>query len=313
MVKQVMEELEKQFVGSREVLKLMMTALLCEGHVLIEDVPGVGKTTLARAMASVFNCTFSRIQCTSDLLPADILGYSWFDRVKGEMVFRKGPIHHQIILADEINRATPKTQSSLLEAMEENQVTIDGATYPMDVPFWVIATQNPIEFEGTFPLPEAQLDRFFLRVSIGYPADAASELEVVRHRRGGIAESPQPVLNANTLKALQSEVEKIYISTELERYIADLVRETRAHESVSLGVSPRGTIALYRAAKAWAYITQREWVQPEDVQRLIHPVLAHRMLLTPGAQYRGETAVKVLTEILHRLPVPMVNPHEYER
>lgn len=313
MVKQVIEELEKQFVGSREVLKLMMTALLCEGHVLIEDVPGVGKTTLARAMASVFSFTFSRIQCTSDLLPADILGYSWLDRVKGEMVFRKGPIHHQIILADEINRATPKTQSSLLEAMEERQVTIEGSTYPMDTPFWVIATQNPVEFEGTFPLPEAQLDRFFLRVAIGYPTDVAAELDVVRHRRGGDVQPPQPILNANTLKAMQGEADKIYISPELERYIADIVRETRIHGSVSLGVSPRGTIALYRASKAWGYIAEREWVQPEDIQKLAIPVLGHRTLIAPGARYRGETSAKVITEIINRVPVPRVNPHEHQR
>ncbi len=313
MVKQVIEELEKQFVGPRDVLKLMVTALLCEGHVLIEDVPGVGKTTLARAMASVFSCTFSRIQCTSDLLPADILGYSWLDRVKGEMVFRKGPIHHQIILADEINRATPKTQSSLLEAMEEKQVTIEGSTYLMDTPFWVIATQNPVEFEGTFPLPEAQLDRFLMRISIGYPVDTSAELNVIRHRRGGNVAFPQPILNVNTLKALQSETEKVYISPELERYIAEIVRTTRTHEAVSLGVSPRGTIALYRAAKAWAYIAEREWVQPEDIQKLVLPVLGHRTMISPGGRYRGETSSKVLTEIVNLLPVPRVNPHESQR
>lgn len=313
MVNQVIRELEKQFVGSREVLKLMMTALLCEGHVLIEDVPGVGKTTLARAMASVFSCTFSRIQCTSDLLPADILGYSWLDRVKGEMVFRKGPIHHQIILADEINRSTPKTQSCLLEAMEERQVTIEGSTYLMDAPFWVIATQNPVEFEGTFPLPEAQLDRFFMRVAIGYPLDTTAELNVVRHRRGGDSETPLPVLNANTLKALQSEAEKTYISPELECYIAEIVRTTRTHSSVSLGVSPRGTIALYRAAKAWAYVAGREWVQPEDIQMLVIPVLGHRTMVSPSARYRGETSAKVMTEILNHVPVPRVDPHEHQR
>lgn len=313
MVRQVIEELEKQFVGQREVLKLMLTALLCEGHVLIEDVPGVGKTTLASSMAAVFSCSFSRVQCTSDLLPADILGYSWFDRVKGEMVFKKGPIHHQIILADEINRATPKTQSSLLEAMEENQVTIDGVTYPMAYPFWVIATQNPVEFEGTFPLPEAQLDRFFLRVSIGYPADVFAELKVVHHRRGGGHPMPQAILSANNLKALQHQTEQTYISPELERYIAEIVRGTRTHASISLGVSPRGTIALYRAVKGWAYIGQREWVQPEDIRKLVVPVLGHRILITSEARYRGETAAKILVDIMNQVPVPKVNPHELQR
>lgn len=313
MIKQVFEELEKQFVGQNEVLKLMMTALLCEGHVLIEDVPGVGKTTLARSMASVFSCSFSRVQCTSDLLPADILGYSWFDRVRGEMVFKKGPIHHQIILADEINRATPKTQSSLLEAMEENQVTIDGVTYPMAYPFWVIATQNPVEFEGTFPLPEAQLDRFFLRIVIGYPVDVSAELAVVHHRRGADFPMPQPVLNPKTLKALQNEADHTHISAEMEKYIAEIVRGTRVHPSVSLGVSPRGTIALYRAAKGWAYIEERGWVQPEDIRKLMIPVLAHRLLLTPEAAYRGETSAKILGEIVQRIPVPKVNPHEVKR
>lgn len=313
MVKQVMEELEKQFVGQRDVLRLMLTALLCEGHVLIEDVPGVGKTTLARAMASVFSCSFSRVQCTSDLLPADILGYSWFDRAKGEMVFRKGPIHHQIILADEINRATPKTQSSLLEAMEENQVTIDGVTYPMAYPFWVIATQNPVEFEGTFPLPEAQLDRFFLRVSIGYPDDIASELRIVRHRRGTDHPMPQAVLNAEVLKALQREADRIFISPELESYIAQIVRETRSHGSISLGVSPRGTIALHRAVKGWAYVAGRSWVQPEDIRKLVVPILGHRILLTAEARYRGETVEKILMALLNQIKVPKVNPHEPQR
>ncbi len=313
MMKQVMEELEKQFVGQRDVLKLVLTALLCEGHVLIEDVPGVGKTTLARAMASVFNCSFSRVQCTSDLLPADILGYSWFDRAKGEMVFKKGPIHQQIILADEINRATPKTQSSLLEAMEERQVTIDGVTYPMAYPFWVIATQNPVTFEGTFPLPEAQLDRFFLRVSIGYPADIASELKVVRHRRGGDYPMPLAILDAGTLKALQREADRIFVSPELESYIAQIVRETRNHEAVSLGVSPRGTIALYQAVKGWAYLAGRSWVQPEDIRKLAVPTLGHRLLLTAEARYRGETPEKILMALLNRIPVPRVNPHETQR
>lgn len=313
MVKLVVEELEKQFVGQREILKLMLTALLCGGHVLIEDVPGVGKTTLARSMASVFYCSFGRIQCTSDLLPADILGYSWFDRIKGEMIFKKGPIHNQIILADEINRATPKTQSSLLEAMEENQVTIDGVTYPMAYPFWVIATQNPVEFEGTFPLPEAQLDRFFLRVSIGYPSDIAEELKVVHHRRGGSYPMPQAIINTSTLKALQNEADQVSVSPELEKYIAEIVRATRTHSSVSLGVSPRGTIALYRAAKGWAHIAEREWVQPEDIRKLVLPVLGHRILITPEARYRGETIGKILMDIINQIPIPLVNPHEYKR
>lgn len=313
MIQQVMEELEKQFVGRRDILQLMLTALLCEGHVLIEDVPGVGKTTLARSMAAVFNCSFSRIQCTSDLLPADILGYSWFDRKKGEMVFKKGPIHHQIILADEINRATPKTQSSLLEAMEENQVTIDGVTYPMAYPFWVIATQNPVEFEGTFPLPEAQLDRFFLRVSIGYPDDIAAELRIVRHRRGGSHPAPLALLNPSALKALQLEADRTFISPELERYIAQIVRETRNHEAVSLGVSPRGTIALHRAARGWAYLSGRSWVQPEDIRKLALPTLGHRLLLTAEARYRGDSAEKILRELMNRIPVPQVNPHEPPR
>lgn len=313
MIKLVVEELEKQFVGQREILNLMLTALLCGGHVLIEDVPGVGKTTLARSMASVFNCSFGRIQCTSDLLPADILGYSWFDRIKGEMIFKKGPIHHQIILADEINRATPKTQSSLLEAMEENQVTIDGVTYPMAYPFWVIATQNPVEFEGTFPLPEAQLDRFFLRVSIGYPSDIAEELKVVYHRRGGSYPMPQAIINTSTLKALQNQADQVSVSPELEKYIAEIVRATRTHSSVSLGVSPRGTIALYRAAKGWAHIAAREWVQPEDIRKLVLPVLGHRILITPEARYRGETIGKILMDIINQVPIPLVDPHEYKR
>lgn len=313
MIKQVIEELEKQFVGPRDLLKLLLTALLCEGHVLIEDVPGVGKTTLARALAAVFNCSFSRIQCTADLLPADILGYSWFDRSRGEMVFRKGPIHHQIILADEINRATPKTQSSLLEVMEENQVTLDGITYPMAYPFWVLATQNPIEFEGTFPLPEAQLDRFFLRAAIGYPQDAATELRVVRHRRGGDMPEPSAVMSVNHLKALQHEADQVYISPELELYMAELVRSTRTHEAISLGVSPRGTIALFRAAKGWAFLSERTWVQPEDIRRVIQPVLGHRLKLTTEARYRGETPEKVLAALLGAVPVPKVNPHERQR
>lgn len=309
MIEQLMEELEKCFVGKQEVLRLSLTALLCGGHLLIEDVPGVGKTTLARALAAVFGCSFGRIQCTADLLPSDVLGYSWFDRQTGTMVFKKGPVHQQFVLADEINRATPKTQSALLEAMEENQVTIDGTTYPMATPFWVIATQNPGDFEGTFPLPEAQLDRFFMRIAIGYPSDAEQELEVVRHRRGS-GPVPRPLVEPHLLKAMQLEAETVRVAPELERYMAQLVRSTRRAQGVSLGISPRGTIALYRAAKGWAYVAGRTWVLPEDVDQVLQPVLAHRLRLTAEAIYGGLTAESVLKEILSQTALPRVNPHE---
>lgn len=309
MIDQVIEALEMQFVGRREVLRLALTALMCGGHLLIEDVPGVGKTTLAKALSAVFGCSLGRIQCTADLLPADVLGYSLFDRTAGAMVFHKGPIHHQIVLVDEINRATPKTQSCMLEAMEENQVTVEGVTYPMQMPFWVVATQNPAAFEGTFPLPEAQLDRFFMRLSIGYPADAAQELAVISRRRG-VAPVITPLLEPAVLKALQQEIESVRVPPELERYIAELVRSTRTAEGVALGVSPRGTIALYSAAKGWAYINGRRWVEPEDIRQVALPVLAHRVQMNPEATYHGVTARQVLSEILQRTTVPKVSPHE---
>ena len=292
-------------VGKPEVVDLALTALLCEGHILVEDVPGVGKTTLARGLARSIGGVFRRIQCTPDLLPTDVTGVAVFDQKAGEFVFRPGPVFTNVLLADEINRATPRTQSSLLECMEERQVTGDGETRPLPRPFLVIATQNPIELEGTFPLPEAQLDRFLLRISLGYPSEAEEEKILLQH--GGL--DPAQVLEAVTrdleLLELQRLCRQVYVDESVRRHLLALTRATREHRTVELGASPRASLGLYRAAQAWAALRGRDFVLPDDVKRLVWPVLGHRLVLSPEARVRGRGSRAVIDEIVASVPVPV--------
>jgi MoxR-like ATPase len=301
--KRLIENLEKVIVGKKDALELIVVALLCEGHVLIEDVPGVGKTMLARSLAKSLDCQFNRIQFTPDMLPSDITGVSIYNQKKGEFEFRPGPIIGQIILADEINRATPKTQAALLEAMEEHQVTVDGTTHMLPRPFMVLATQNPIEYEGTFPLPEAQLDRFLLRVRLGYP-EFVDEIKILDSQRlRHPIETLQAVVTTEEALAASDQIKSVYVSPTAKRYITDLSRRTRQSGDIYLGASPRGTLALSRAAQARAALTGRDHVLPDDVQDLAVPVLAHRIIVSPAARLRELSADRIMEEILHNTPV----------
>jgi MoxR-like ATPase len=304
----VISNIENVIVGKHETVELAVVGLLCQGHLLIEDVPGVGKTMLARSLARTLDCSFSRIQFTPDMLPSDVTGVSIFNQVSREFEFRAGPVMAQIVLADEINRATPKTQAALLEAMEERQVTVDGVTRALPHPFLVLATQNPIEYEGTFPLPEAQVDRFLLRLRLGYP-DAEDEVRVLEAQqfRHPFVEL-QKVVEVEELNRMQEAVKEIFVSPSLKRYIIDLVHQTRKHSEVYLGASPRGSLALYRTAQALAAIVGRDFVLPDDIKALAVPTLAHRVILGPGARLRDLDAQQIVEEILHSIPVPGGDP-----
>ena len=301
----LVEQVSRVVIGKRVATEQLFAALLVEGHVLLDDVPGVGKTTLARAVARSFSLSFHRIQCTPDLVPSDITGVSIYDQRTQEFEFRPGPVMANIVLVDEINRATPRAQSSLLEAMQEGQVTVDEITHRLPEPFCVIATQNPIELEGTFPLPEAQLDRFLFLVRLGYP-DAEEEDTILRvHGPASVAtDTLEPLYDASVLETLRDEVRRVRVSDAVRRYIVDLARATRKAEGVELGASPRAALALYRAAQAHAAIAGRAYVLPDDVKAQAQAVLRHRVFLGADAQMRGRTGASVVTDVLARTPVP---------
>ncbi len=301
----IQTSIEKVIVGKANVVELLIAALLTPGHVLIEDVPGLGKTMLAKTLARSLGCSFQRVQFTPDLLPSDITGVNVFNQKTGEFEYRAGPIMAQIVLADEINRAGPRTQSALLEAMEERQVTIDGATRPIPQPFLVLATQNPIELEGTFPLPEAQLDRFLMRVAIGYP-EAEEEREVLhRFREVDPLTEIKPVISGEEIPALSQLCRRVYVSPAIETYLLGLVRATRENAALSLGASPRGSLALYHTAQVLAAIRGRSFVIPDDVQALVVPVLAHRLILSSQSRLRGKALNVVLQNVIEQVPVPV--------
>jgi len=297
--------IEKVLVGKGGVIELTLAAVLAGGHILIEDVPGIGKTTLARTLADSLDCSFKRIQFTPDLMPSDITGIHYFNQKNGEFEFRPGPIIAQIVLADEINRATPRTQSALLEAMAENQLTVDGVTISLPTPFLVIATQNPIELEGTFPLPEAQLDRFLLRIRLGYPMEIEEEAMLERFQTGDPLADLQPVAAAQDVTGYQKLVREVYFEPVLRNYLVQLVQATRAHVDVELGASPRASMGLYRCSQALAAIRGRDYVTPDDVKTLAPYALSHRMILKSQARLRDRTAETVVGEILDQLQVPV--------
>ena len=292
-------------VGKDNVVDLAITAILCGGHILTEDVPGIGKTTLARAISGAMDFSYGRVQFTPDLMPSDIVGLNWFNQQKNAFEFRTGPIFNQIILADEINRATPRTQSALLEAMQEGQVTIDGESKILPAPFIVIATQNPIDMEGTFPLPEAQLDRFMMRISLGYPSALEEELVVNRYNSHDPFDNLDAAINFDTYRTMSESVNLIQVSENIRSYLISLVRATRDSENVRLGASPRGSIALYKASQAYALISGRDFVIPDDVKLLSEPVLAHRIILSSNASLRGITQQSVIQDVLETISVPI--------
>jgi MoxR-like ATPase len=304
-VASVVENVEKVIFGKHHEVELALVALLCRGHILIEDVPGTGKTVLAKSLSRSIGCSFRRIQFTPDLLPSDVTGVAIFDQRTNSFEFRPGPVMSQIVLADEINRATPKTQSALLEAMEERQITVDGVTYRLPEPFLVMATQNPIEYEGTFPLPEAQLDRFFLRLQLGYPAPAQEVAILDAQRVQHPIETLGQVVSSEDLIGAQQSVRDIHVAPAVKNYVVSVVGATRSHPDVYLGASPRGSLALTRAAQAYAAIRGRDFVLPDDVKALAAPTLSHRLILQPQARLKDLATTTVIAEVLASVPVEM--------
>ena len=300
----IVANIERIIQGKHDEIRLVVQTLMAGGHALIEDVPGVGKTLLAKSLARSIDCSFHRIQFTPDLLPSDLTGVSVWDRERGKFVFRRGPVFSNIVLGDEINRASPKTQAALLEAMEERQVTVDGITRPLEPPFMVIATQNPIEHEGTYPLPESQLDRFLMRISVGYPDHDAEAEMLDRHADHNLLADLTPVVGQAEIQAMIAGVKAVHVAPELKRYLIDLADASRRHPQLTLGMSPRATLNLQQVARAQAAARGRTYVTPDDIKALAEPVLAHRLLVTPEAQLKGLSSVDALTDVLRTVPVP---------
>src|SRR5574341_645934 len=301
----IRENVGRVIVGKGEVVDMALVALLCEGHILFEDVPGIGKTTLAKALARSLGCTFRRIQFTPDLLPSDVTGLAVYNQKTQEFEFRAGPLMAQIVLADEINRATPRTQSALLEAMQERQITVDGVTKLLPRPFLVLATQNPIELEGTFPLPEAQVDRFFIRLKLGYPSEEEENSIVLRFEREEPLDHLQSVVDAAAVTEMQRAVREVRVESSVREYLIAIARATRAHASVELGASPRGSLYLYRAAQAWAALHGRDFVLPDDVKYLTPFVLTHRLIISAQTRLRGRGAEQIVKDVVDSIPVPV--------
>jgi MoxR-like ATPase len=306
-VNRILANIEKVILGKRPQITLCLVAYLCEGHILLEDVPGVAKTMLARALARSVNCSFKRVQCTPDLLPTDVTGVSVFNQKTAEFEFRPGPIFAQTLLADEINRTTPRTQAALLEAMAERRVSVDGQTYNLEPPFLVVATQNPIDHEGTFPLPEAQLDRFLIRLSLGYPNLEEEAKMLGRLQHGHPIDQLAPVVSARDWLACQEAVREIHVDDKVRRYLLEIVHGTRMHDDVHLGGSPRASLALFRTSQAFAALSGRNFVLPDDIKRMVQPVLAHRLILRPESRLRKVTAAGLLHEIVSEQRVPVVH------
>ena len=305
MATRIRENVQRVIVGKDEPINLAIIALLCRGHILVEDAPGIGKTTLAKALAQSLHCTFKRIQFTPDLMPTDVLGVNFYNQRTGDFQFRGGPIFSQMLLADEINRATPRTQSSLLEAMQERQATVDGETRPLPEPFLVMATQNPIEMEGTFPLPEAQLDRFMLRIRLGYPTPEEESDILLRFERDFEPPEIDAVIDAAELSEMQALVNQVLVDDAVRMYIVDIIQSSRTNQSLTLGASPRAGLALYKTSQAHAALNGRDFVTPDDVKELALPVLSHRLIVASNARLRGRTAGQIVREILAGVSVPI--------
>jgi MoxR-like ATPase len=305
LARKVQRSVARVIVGKNDEISLMLVAMLCEGHVLLEDVPGIGKTTMAKALARSLGCSFHRIQFTPDLLPSDITGTSIYNQQTGQFEMRRGPIFSQIVLADEINRSGPRTQSALLEAMEERQVTIDIETVPLPRPFMVLATQNPVELEGTFPLPEAQLDRFLVKLNLGYPSEEDERAILNRFKEESPLVDLEPVASADEILQAQRAVRRVHVSSAVESYLVGVIRATRSHEAIELGASPRATLALYRTAQASAAVNGRAFVLPDDVKRMAVPVLSHRVILSTRTRLRGRGNTAILQEVIDSIPVPV--------
>ncbi len=299
------ESVQRLVVGKSDVIDLVIIAIICKGHALVEDVPGIGKTTMSKALAQSLGCTFSRIQFTPDLMPADVLGVNFYNQKSGDFEFRQGPIFSQVLLADEINRATPRTQSALLEAMQERQATVDGVTRRFREPFLVMATQNPVEMEGTFPLPEAQLDRFIVRVKLGYPSAEEEADILLRFERDTVLPDLEAVTSEEELREMQDSVTRVRVDDIVRDYIVAIVQNTRTNDALSLGGSPRATLGLYKTSQAHAALDGRDFVTPDDVKAMAKPVLAHRLILTSGARLRGLLPEQIVSSILNSLPVPI--------
>ncbi|MCH7620810.1 MAG: MoxR family ATPase [Chloroflexi bacterium] len=304
LAQRIIDNVSHVIVGKRSVIELAVATLIAQGHMLVEDVPGVGKTMLAKSLATSIGCSFKRIQFTPDLLPSDVTGISVYNQQSGEFQFREGPLMSQVVLADEINRATPKTQSALLEAMEEQQITVDGVTHKLHPPFLVMATQNPIEYEGTFPLPEAQLDRFLMRISLGYP-NLEEELAIIEgQEQSHPIDSLEAVANSQDIIGLQEAAKSVYVDRLVRQYIVSLTEATRNHREVSLGASPRASLGLFRTSRALALIRDRDYVIPDDIKMLAPGVIAHRIMLSPSARMRGVQSTDVVEDLLTNVPVP---------